>query len=132
MEGRNGNNKIKQGGVRIRNSAGANFDWLVREVFFEVVTFKLIYVFKKESSMLGSERRVFQAKRTVRTKALDRNELGVQKRERKPVLLEHVKVYTDWVRVHRSYKVFFGKKFFPALLRHTRFYNLPQRVEVLF
>lgn len=30
---------IKQGGVRIRDSAGATFDWLIREVFFEVVAF---------------------------------------------------------------------------------------------
>lgn len=50
-----------------------------REVFSEVVIFKLISVFKKESPMLGSEGRMFQAERT---KALGRYELGVFKKEK--------------------------------------------------
>lgn len=55
---------------------------MVREVFLEVVIFKLISVFKKESPMLGSEGRMFQAERTARTEVLGSNELGVFKKEK--------------------------------------------------
>lgn len=52
---------------------------MVREVFLEVVIFKLISVFKKESPRLGSKGRMFQAERT---EALGSNELGVFKKEK--------------------------------------------------
>lgn len=55
---------------------------MVREVFLEVVIFKLISVFKKESPTLGSEGRMFQAERTARTEVLGSNEFGVFKKEK--------------------------------------------------
>lgn len=55
---------------------------MVREVFLEVMIFKLLSVFKKESPLLGSEGRMFMAERTARTKALGSNELGVLKKEK--------------------------------------------------
>lgn len=84
--------ETKQGGVRVRDSVGANFDWLVREVS-EVATFKLISEFSKEVThvRVGT---MFQGAETASTKAPGRKAPGVFKtRESKPVFLENSKVF---------------------------------------